>query len=199
MAEKMSAGIGGNVTQETLQKRARSILSARRDLDEAKAIQKQKASAVQKEWKAAKAEGINSDALKRTMVLMELTDDEIALHVHTERRYLAWLGRPVGEQADMFDGGEPAQDIDVAAQAGDFAKAVAEQSGYNAGVNSEPATNCEYAQGTELAAEWLKGHAKGQAFVARKAESAPAETGVVKATPRAKKPKGETVTPPGVH
>jgi hypothetical protein len=183
-------GVGGNVTQETVQRRARSILAARRELDEAKAVQKQKASAVQKEWKAAKGEGINNDALKRTMVLMELTDDEIALHVHTERRYLAWLGRPVGEQAELFSGAED-EDVTDPALINDFARAVAEQAGYNAACNDEPVTNCEHPQGSELAAEWIKGHGKGVEFMTR---TAPVDEGVTKASPR--KPKA---TRAGVH
>jgi hypothetical protein len=182
--EAEATKVGGNVTDKTLQEHAQAILAAKRDRDEAQLLH-------QLAWKAAKKVGIDIDVLKIVMKKMEQTSEEIAADMATERRYFAWLGRPIGEQSDLFADATAAEPEPVNA----FSKGAAEQAGYNAGLNREPVTNCEYEHGSELAAEWVKGHGKGTAFLERKAEP-DAEPGIVKATPRSKKTGGEQVTPP---
>jgi hypothetical protein len=127
---------------------------AQRTLDEAN-------SELRHVYKRAKKAGIDLSTFKCALAEIKIDPEQRAADQQTYARYMAWLGRPVGFQAEL-EIVVPSERARVSLD-----RVLWEQEGYDAALaKSEPDSN-PHAVGSEAAQAWLTGHSHGVAFLNR--------------------------------
>lgn len=90
----------GNLTQAV-------FLQHHDDVIEKLRLKKEADSALSNAYKAAGRNGVDIKELKRAIAMSALSAEERAMSDAKQRRYLEWLGRPIGTQATMFTEDDP--------------------------------------------------------------------------------------------
>lgn len=76
------------------------------------------------------------------------------------RRYMQWLGKPVGTQGDMFTDSVPGESGDATLDV--YQLKTVDNEGHAAGLRGDKIETCSYTPGTEAAARWMTAWQRGQ-------------------------------------
>lgn len=156
MAAKLESRSETNgVAPEEFLRHYRAIHDAKRAKEEASA-------AYSAARNAAKAAGVDMNALKIVEHLSSLDDADAELRMRETLRYAAWMGLEIGTQADMFDA--PPETELVGQVSAQHAEWRAEQAGYKAGKDGEPRDNCPLPSTSPLNPAWHRGWKDGSEF-----------------------------------
>lgn len=117
-------------------------------------------------WKAAKAAGINNDALKRAIEDRDRSPDEVRAEEISYLRYAVLFRMPV-TQSDLFEA-SPDEDAPESPEVQEAAVHHAGSKGYDAGRQGIDASFCPYHQTDESEhhAAWMREWHRGQATLA---------------------------------
>lgn len=132
-----------------------------REIKDTKRLKDEAAAAHKAAREAAKAAGMDMNALKIVEHLASLDDADAELRMRETLRYAAWMGLEVGTQTDLFggDGGPKLTDKIV----GQHAEWKAEQDGYDAGKAGKPRDDNPLPGASPLRARWDAGWHDGRA------------------------------------
>jgi ribosome modulation factor len=147
------------------------FLSLYRDIKDTKRHKEEAAAAHKAAKDRAKSEGVDLNSLKIVEHLTTLDDAEAELRMRETLRYAAWLGLEVGTQADMFGEGDGPRLTDKIT--GQHQEWKAEQDGYTAGKDGEPADNCPHPGTSPLRERWMTGWRDGHAHACSLKPQAP--------------------------
>lgn len=152
----------GNLTPETFEEHRQEVAAATRALEEAQGIRRAA-------LKRAKGAGINTSKLVEALRMRKLEPEVVETDFRDLAKYLAWMGMPVGFQADLLAPGDdqPLTDKALHGQRLNYA----EQEGYDRGLAGGVVEECSHPQGSELATAWLKGLRAGREFLERSGEA----------------------------
>lgn len=141
----------GNLKKETLLELYDDAVDAKAALDAA-------SGKYRNVIKRAGALGINQAALKRVIAELNRDRDKREIDDRDFRKYMAWLGHPIGHQAEMFANDDaPApngHDPDSGEADEKHGLRVADREGYTAGKAGANVDSCPYELGSELAQVW---------------------------------------------
>jgi hypothetical protein len=171
MAQTLADARSHNVPPDT-------FLRHYRDIRDCKDAHHDTGMALARAKKAAKADGVDLDALKMLEKLADLETDEAEIQLRHLREYAAWIDLPIGAQLDMF-GKPPQPDAEAAEKQREHnAKLQGKSAGesgqlrgdnpYDAGSPEHVAWDRAWTSGNKV---WLKGQKSLAGDLARNARS----------------------------
>lgn len=167
------AGPGHNSAAEagladaTILTYAKRISDGRQRIKDLSEERKTEVAEVRGIWKAAKAAGINNEALKRAIEDRDRSPDEVRAEEISYLRYAVLFRMPV-TQSDLFEEAQADGDEPESAEVREAAVDHAGRKGFEAGRQGINATFCPYHQSDEsdFHSAWMREWHRGQATLA---------------------------------
>lgn len=163
MAKRMSADNGTGATGHNSGVDPDTFVDFYRQLVEADTELAQAQSKRSNLLAKAKKAGVKLEQLKALRTLSKMDDEDVQNQFRTLFKYAAWIGKPIGTQADLFGADDDQKPSDNAVSA--LALGEAKQRGYTDATHKAPRDNNPYTVGSDLAAEWDRGWHAGNEFM----------------------------------
>lgn len=138
------------------------FLAHYRAIKDTKRVKDEAAAAHKAAREAAKAAGVNMNALKIVEHLSNVDDADAEIEMRETLRYAAWMGLEVGTQSDLFGSNDGPKLTDKIV--GQHAEWKAEQAGYEAGKAGKPVDECPYPGASPMREHWSSGWRDGAAI-----------------------------------